>query len=147
GAIAGPDANGVFTVKGDHTYANLGSFPITVTIVHETNLVTVVRSNAAVASSGNGFDYDPGTRRLGIGGRNIGFSQTTTADANGEHTQYTFVVDGVVQTVADTALAGVVVNGQGPASTAILSTGDTFVGRDGALHETPEIIVLGPGGG
>jgi len=35
GTISGPDANGNYTVQGSHAYATAGSYPITVTIHHD----------------------------------------------------------------------------------------------------------------
>jgi len=48
GTISGPDANGNFTVQGSYTYATAGSFPITVTIHHDSAADATGISNANV---------------------------------------------------------------------------------------------------
>ena len=48
GVVNGPDANGNFTVTGNHRYSEEGNYTITVTISHDLALDTIVMSKAAV---------------------------------------------------------------------------------------------------
>jgi len=49
GAVTGPDAGGVYTVAGSHSYSGEGSQTISVTIAHGTAPVATASSNAAIA--------------------------------------------------------------------------------------------------
>jgi hypothetical protein len=48
GTISGPNANGVFTVQGSHTYAQGGNYTVTVTIHHDTASDALATSMAQV---------------------------------------------------------------------------------------------------
>src|SRR5262249_58211537 len=47
-SISGPNSSGVFTVKGGHTYAEEGSYTVTVTLKHDTAPDATVTSTASV---------------------------------------------------------------------------------------------------
>jgi hypothetical protein len=49
GTITGPGVGGVFTVTADHTYGEEGSFPISVTLSHETASTALASSTATVS--------------------------------------------------------------------------------------------------
>jgi hypothetical protein len=51
GVISGPNAGGVFTVQGSHTYAQTGTYTITVTIHHDTAADATATSTAQVAAA------------------------------------------------------------------------------------------------
>jgi hypothetical protein len=51
GTISGPGVGGVFTVTGSHTYLQVASLPITVTLTHENAPSTAVTSTAVVGAS------------------------------------------------------------------------------------------------
>jgi hypothetical protein len=48
-AISGPDANGVFSVLGGHTYAEEGNYTVTITINHDNAPATTLTSPALVS--------------------------------------------------------------------------------------------------
>src|SRR5262249_26550226 len=50
GTILGPNTDGVFTVQGSHTYGQAGSYPITVTIHHDSAVDANATSTAQVAA-------------------------------------------------------------------------------------------------
>jgi subtilisin-like proprotein convertase family protein len=89
------------------------------------------------------FSYDAATKALTITGANFTYSQSTTANASGTHTNYTFTMDGYSETLPDTTVSSVVVNGTGSSATAILITNDTYTAVNGSTQETPERVSLG----
>jgi hypothetical protein len=96
-----------------------------------------------------GYAYDPATQTLTItaaGGRSyFAFSQATTL--GGMWSDYTFNINGILQTYNRTALSHVVVRYPGSGNTAVLYTNDTYLGSDGTTHETTESVALGQSGG
>ena len=51
GTISGPDQNGVFSVAGTQTYAEAGSYTITVTLTHDTAPAVTVSESATVSDA------------------------------------------------------------------------------------------------
>ncbi len=51
GVLSGPNGSGVFTVQGTHTYAQTGTYSITVTVHHDTAVDAMATSTAQVAAA------------------------------------------------------------------------------------------------
>jgi uncharacterized repeat protein (TIGR01451 family) len=96
-----------------------------------------------------GFSYDASSHTLTVsaGGAPFQYSQGSMVDSSGTlHTTYDFALNGRTIAYPDAQVAHVIVNGQGSNSAALI-TNDTYVGRDGRLHETRESAWMRSGGG
>jgi hypothetical protein len=91
------------------------------------------------------FSYDPTSKTVTVTTSAFGYSKVTTADGSGLHSTYNLNADGRVQPFPDTVMSLAIVHGQGGRAT--LTTNDTYVGTDGATHETAERMIIGNGGG
>jgi uncharacterized protein (TIGR03118 family) len=111
------------------------------------SLAFVPASGGTATVSPAGFVYDAATQTLTVTGTSFNFSQATTADASGTHTTYNFVIDGKTDSLPDTQLAHVIVNGQGAGASATLITNDTYTVPGRQTQETAELVVLGAGRG
>ena len=86
GTISGPDQNGVFAVTGDHTYA-AGSFPINVTITHESGGGSVTVTTSATVTSPRGAASLPGQGLTGFNALpTVPVQQATTVPVMITHT-------------------------------------------------------------
>jgi hypothetical protein len=99
--------------------------------------------NYSISVNPPNFSYDTATKTLTITGAHFTYSQTTTADAAGTHTNYNFTMDGFSETLPDTTVSRVIVDGLGTTASAILITNDTYKALNGTTQETPERISLG----
>jgi hypothetical protein len=99
GTISGPDGSGVFTVRGDHTYAEEGSYPVTTTIHYDgspaaTATTTVLVTDPAVRATALAVSATEGT---GFTGQAVatftdaGGAEPNASDVGG--TPYTATID------------------------------------------------------
>jgi large repetitive protein len=132
GLLSGlPTGGGTFNFTVGVTDSSTGSGPYTTGMAYS---LGVMPPN---------FSYNPATKTLTITGSTFQYSQSTTANGSGAHTNYNFTMDGYSETLSDTTVSSVVVNGVGSSASAILITSDTYTAANGSTQETPERVSLG----
>jgi hypothetical protein len=151
GRFAIDPGTGIVTVANASLIDASGTGPAYRITVRASNCTNSNTAMFTIAAPPGPFAYDATTHVLTIIATgtqdSFTFSQATAVDSSGVlHATYTFNLDGITKSYADTQLAYVLVHSASGHGTAVLNTNDAYVGSDGKTHPTAEAVTLGPTG-